>query len=137
MSQSMIIPKSLKGWVKAPLRCTRNVITALSYYGKGRYCPVCGKSSGRFRPFGIVPREDAQCVHCSALERHRLVWLFFQKNTNLFDGKQKKMLHIAPEQCFESIFKKRLGSNYLTVNIVTLSENYTLTQIPCQLMREL
>lgn len=78
---------------------------------------MCGKSSSRFRPFGIVPREDAECVHCGALERHRLVWLFFQKNTDLFDGKPKKILHVAPEPFFESILKERLGSNYLTADL--------------------
>lgn len=78
---------------------------------------MCGKSSGRFRPFGIVPREDAQCVHCGALERHRFVWLFLMNNTDLFDGKPKKMLHVAPEPCFESMLKERLGSNYLTADL--------------------
>jgi len=78
---------------------------------------VCGKSSGRFRPFGIVPREDAQCVRCGALERHRLLWLFLQKQTDLFDGKPKQMLHVAPELCFESMLKERLGSNYLTADL--------------------
>lgn len=67
--------------------------------------------------FGIVPREDAQCVHCGALERHRFLWLFLQKKTDLFDGKPKKMLHVAPEHCFESRFKKRLDDDYLTADL--------------------
>lgn len=62
-------------------------------------------------------REEAQCVHCGALERHRLLWLFLQKNTNLFDGKPKKMLHVAPESCFESRFKERLKDGYLTADL--------------------
>lgn len=112
------ILSKLPEWAKAPLRRTRNVIKVLPYYGKGRYCPVCRRSSSRFKPFGIVPREDAQCAHCDALERHRFVWLFFQKNTDLFHGETKKMLHVAPEQCFESIFKDRLGDNYLTADLL-------------------
>jgi SAM-dependent methyltransferase len=64
-----------------------------------------------------VPREDAQCVQCGALERHRLLWLFLQKRTNLFDGKPKKMLHVAPESCFESRFKEWLGGDYLTADL--------------------
>ena len=36
--------------------------------------PVCSKSSSHFKSFGRVPREDAQCFHCGALERHRLLW---------------------------------------------------------------
>lgn len=78
---------------------------------------MCGESSRRFRPFGIVPREDAQCVRCGSLERHRLTWLFLQKKTDLFDGKPKKILHIAPEQCFESRLRVRLGGNYLTADL--------------------
>jgi SAM-dependent methyltransferase len=104
--------------VKAPLRHARNIIRALPYYGQERYCPVCSKSSARFRASGIVPREDAQCVHCGALERHRLVWLFLQQKTDLFDGKPKKLLHVAPERCFESMLKARLGSNYLTADLL-------------------
>ena len=89
---------------------------ALKYYSKRRYCPVCGRSSC-FEQFGIVPREDARCVHCGALERDRLTWLFLQKRTDLFDGKPKKMLHVAPETCFESRFKTRLRGDYLTADL--------------------
>lgn len=69
-------------------------------------------------PYGIVPRKEAQCVHCGALERHRMLWLFLKKNTDLFDGKTRKMLHVAPEPCFESIFRDQLGSNYLTADLL-------------------
>lgn len=112
----MFLSKLPEG-IKAPLRRIRNSIIGLPYHGEGRYCPVCGKGSSRFRPFGTMPREDAQCIHCGALERHRLVLLFFQKSTDLFDGKPKKMLHVAPEPCFESIFKDRLSGSYLTADL--------------------
>lgn len=107
------IAAKLPEWAKAPLRRLR----AVPYYGKGRFCPVCEKSSRRFRPFGLVPREDAQCFHCGALERHRLLWLYVSRRTNLFDGKPKKMLHVAPELCFESILQQRLGDNYITADL--------------------
>ena len=99
--------------IKAPLR---KLVRVVQYYGNERYCPVCGKRSSRFNTFGIIPREDAQCPHCGSLERHRLLWLFFQKRTDLLAGKPK-MLHVAPEPCLESIFMKRLGSNYLTADL--------------------
>jgi len=88
---------------------------ALPYYGEGRFCPVCSKSFSRFRRFRS--REDAQCPHCGALERHRLLWLYSSKKTDLFDGTPKKMLHVAPEPCFESRLKKRLGDGYLTTDL--------------------
>jgi SAM-dependent methyltransferase len=105
------------GWVTASLRRAKHVIRVVQFYGKGKYCPVCGNSSSRFIPYGFMPRENAKCVHCGALERHRLIWLFLQMNTDLFDGKPKKMLHIAPEQCFESKFRERLGKDYLTADL--------------------
>ena len=107
----------LPGRIKQPLRHLRNTLRRIPYYGKGRWCPVCGRSSRRFRRFGIVPREDAQCPYCGSLERHRLVWLFIEKKTNLFDGVPKKMLHVAPESCLEPKFKEYLGDNYLTADL--------------------
>jgi SAM-dependent methyltransferase len=74
-------------------------------------------SSRGFREDGIVPRVDAQCVHCGALERHRFLWLYLERNTDLFDGKRRKMLHVAPELCFESRFRERLGGDYLTADL--------------------
>ena len=85
-------------------------------YPKGRYCPVCGKSLNRFKTFGLMPREDAQCPHCGSLERHRFLWLFLE-GTDLFDDKPKKMLHIAPEKCLEPTLQTRLGENYLTADL--------------------
>ena len=100
------------------LRNLRDFARALPYYGKGRYCPVCRKSFSRFRQFGYPPREDAQCVRCNALERHRLLWLYLTKKTDFFDGVPKKMLHVAPESCFRLRFKRLLGDGYLTADLV-------------------
>ncbi len=78
---------------------------------------MCGKSSRRFRQFGLVARADAQCVHCGALERHRFLWLFLTQKTDLFDGRKKKVLHVAPEPCFVFRLKERLGEGYLTADL--------------------
>lgn len=51
------------------------------------------------------------------MERHRLVWLYFEKMTDLFDGGLKSMLHVAPEPFFEATLKKQLGSNYISADI--------------------
>jgi len=65
-----------------------------------------------------VPREDAQCAHCGSLERHRLLWVFLQNKTDLFDGKAKKMLHVAPEHCFKQKLEEQLGGGYLTADLL-------------------
>ena len=111
------ITSALPEWAKNSLRRVRDVARTVPYYGNGRFCPVCGKSSRRFRKYGLVLREDAQCVHCGALERHRFLWLYLSKQTDFLDSTPKKMLHIAPESCFESKFKERLGDNYLTADL--------------------
>jgi len=110
--------KLLPNWVWEPMRKARNFVRWLPYYGKGRLCPVCGKSSRKFESFGTPPRADAQCIFCDALERHRFVWRYFESETNLFDGKPKKVLHVAPENCFESRLRKRLGQNYITADLL-------------------
>jgi SAM-dependent methyltransferase len=38
--------------------------------------------------------------------------------SDLWDGRPKKVLHIAPERSFESIFRKRLGDGYITADLL-------------------
>ena len=104
----------MKRIIKQMIRSLR----AIPYLGKGRHCPVCGKQSRMFRPFGATgttPRTEVECVHCGSFERHRLLWLFFQ-GTDLFNGSPKKMLHVAPEVCFEQRFKASVDG-YLSADL--------------------
>ncbi len=98
-------------------RQIRGTLFAIAYYGNKRYCPICNTSFRKFEKFGVVPREDAKCVRCGSLERHRLVWLYFKKMTDLFDGRPKKMLHVAPEKAFKHRLNKILGEGYLTADL--------------------
>ncbi len=82
-----------------------------------RFCPICETRSDRFLSFGRKPRPLAKCPNCGSLERHRFVWCFFQHRTNLFDGNPKDVLHVAPEKCFESIFRDRLGEGYMSADL--------------------
>lgn len=103
--------------IRKTLRQWSDFVLTLPYRGTGRLCPVCGRASRRFRPFGISRRKAAQCLHCGALERHRLVWLYLHTMTDLFDGLPKSVLHIAPESCFVARFKELLGDGYLTADL--------------------
>ena len=107
----------LPDWLKQFLRKAKRGLLLLPYLGTGRHCPVCGKSSSRFRTFGAIPRKDAKCPHCGALERHRLLWHFLRERTSLFDGNPKTMLHVAPEPCLESRLRSALGDQYLTADL--------------------
>lgn len=110
--------KLLPRWIKDPLLQARSFARWLPYRGTGRVCPVCGNSSRKFESFGSPLRADAKCMFCGALERHRFVWRYFESETNLFNGEQKKVLHVAPENCFEPRLRKRLGSNYITADLL-------------------
>jgi SAM-dependent methyltransferase len=106
---------------KKPPRIVRILIRVarLPVYGVGRsrFCPVCGRHSRRFAASGIVPRPEALCVWCFSLERHRLVWHWFEQRSDLFDGRPKSMLHVAPESCFEEKLRARVGAGYTTADL--------------------
>lgn len=105
-------------FIKNPLRHLKNNMRTILYYGKGKYCPVCEKSSRQFLPFGVTAqRKNAQCVHCGSLERHLFLWIYLSKKTDMFNDLAKRMLHVAPESCLESKFRKQLGVNYLTADL--------------------
>jgi SAM-dependent methyltransferase len=46
------------------------------------------------------------------------VWWFWEKKTDLFDGRRKSMLHVAPERCLEDRLKKTIGQGYLTADFM-------------------
>lgn len=76
-------------------------VAGLFYKGlrrsKGVACPVCGAHYRKFMPYGYVQsRPNALCPSCLALERHRLLWLYLQRETDLLQS-APKTLHIAPE----------------------------------------
>jgi len=112
------IAARLPTWARVPLKRSRDFVRAFPYRGTDRFCPVCGRSSSRFRSFGVIPREDAMCIHCGSLERHRLLWLYLSRRTDLFDGRPKTILHVAPERCLEPALRQRLGEGYVTADLL-------------------
>jgi SAM-dependent methyltransferase len=86
------------------------------FRGRSRYCPVCKGSVRSFLPSGTPPRPDARCPVCDCVERHRLAWLFFERKTNLFDGRPKRMLHFAAELELASRLRRVAGLTYITAD---------------------
>jgi hypothetical protein len=80
-------------------------------------CPICRSRLRHFLPYGVVPRPNARCPVCGALERHRLLWLFFTTQTNLMHPTPKRMLHVAPERAFTTQLKRIPGLDYLTADL--------------------
>lgn len=79
--------------------------------------PIDGKGFKRFLPYGYLKqRPNVLSPSTLSLERHRLLWLYLQKETTFFE-KELKVLHMAPEQCFLSIFKKMKNLDYTTADL--------------------
>ncbi|GMQ25234.1 class I SAM-dependent methyltransferase [Algoriphagus sp. oki45] len=91
-------------------------IASVANRGTQVKCPVCESSYKKFLPYGRIARENALCPSCLSLERHRLMWLFLQENTDFFKA-PLKVLHIAPEHCFISRFEKLPNLDYITADI--------------------
>ncbi len=93
-------------------------IIGLLYLGRGKECPICGTRRRGFLPYGYnISRPNALCPGCLSLERHRLLWLFLQRETNLMTDRPK-LLHIAPEVCFMRRLRKLYrGKEYITADL--------------------
>ncbi|QDH81386.1 class I SAM-dependent methyltransferase [Echinicola soli] len=91
-------------------------VLAIFYRGHDVSCPVCKREFSKFLPYGRKARENALCPNCLALERHRLMWLFLEQQTNFFEA-SLKVLHIAPELCFIDRFEKLPNIEYITGDI--------------------
>jgi SAM-dependent methyltransferase len=91
--------------------------SAVFYKGNRVECPVCGKHFRKFMPYGYnTVRENVLCPKCLSLERHRLLWLYLKNKTSFFTD-NLKVLHVAPEQCFNKRFRKLKNLDYTTADL--------------------
>lgn len=90
-----IIVRKMKG-------CFSDLFSSKKRY----YCPICRKSYRSFNAYGVVPRLNAQCPGCGALERHRLLWIALDKMLLVADKRGGRLLHVAPEPCLTARLKK-------------------------------
>ncbi len=102
----------------SPKNRIKQYIKRILNVGNRYYCPVCNAHLKKLGPAGVKRRPNATCPVCGSLERHRMLWKYFQEETDLFSDTQKKMLHIAPENCFVNQFKKVSTIDYLTADLV-------------------
>ncbi len=89
------------------------------YANKGNMveCPVCNSHYRKFLKYGYhIVRKNALCPKCLSLERHRLIWIYLLNKTDFFT-KSLRVLHIAPEQCFEERFRKMKNLDYITADL--------------------
>ncbi len=79
--------------------------------------PIDNKSFRKFLPYGYEnQRENVLSPSTLSLERHRLLWLYLQSETDFFTA-PKKVLHFAPEQAFYKRFRKQKNLDYITTDL--------------------
>jgi predicted SAM-dependent methyltransferase len=117
-------------------------ILALLLKGSRFTDPIDGKSFRMFLPYGYGnQRNNVLSPSTLSLERHRLLWLYLQNETDFFQselvsdssvGQPKsiklrdtetssalKVLHFAPEQEFYKRFKKQANIEYTTTDLLS------------------
>ncbi|MDE7344228.1 MAG: methyltransferase domain-containing protein [Alistipes sp.] len=110
-------------------------LAGVLYKGRGVECPVCGARYRKFMPYGYVrPRANALCPRCLSLERHRLLWLYLSRETDLLHT-LPRTLHIAPEVCILRHLKPCFATHpdrYLTADLESpLADlHFDVQQIP-------
>lgn len=79
--------------------------------------PIDGKSYRKFLPYGYERvRENVLAPGTLSLERHRLFWLYLNRETDFFKRPQS-VLHFAPEQAFLKRFEKLDHIQYTTTDL--------------------
>ncbi len=90
---------------------------ALIYKGNRYTDPIDGRSFRTFLPYGYeVQREAVLSPSTLSLERHRLLWLYLERETNFFT-QPSRVLHFAPEQSFYKRFRKLEHKEYVTTDL--------------------
>lgn len=87
---------------------------SLLYTGDKFFCPCC---NGHFREF--LPNTagaNTQCPRCNSSHRHRLMWLYLKNKTNFFN-ENLKVLHIAPEYCFQKEIRNMPNLDYISADL--------------------
>jgi len=101
------------------------------YKGNNFTDPIDGKSFRKFLPYGYAKtRENVLSPSTLSLERHRLLWLFLQNETDFFgettrnisfkirqNNQALKVLHFAPEQAFYKTFRQLKSIDYITTDL--------------------
>ncbi|MBB1139625.1 class I SAM-dependent methyltransferase [Myroides sp. WP-1] len=101
------------------IRLSYFVQPIFAWYLKGdRYTdPIDGKSFKSFLPYGYAKqRPNVLSPSTLSLERHRLLWLYLQNETDFFTAPHR-VLHFAPEQAFYKRFKKQANLTYTTTDL--------------------
>lgn len=87
------------------------------YKGNQFVDPIDGRNYRKLLPYGYQKqRKNVLSPGTLSLERHRLMWLYLQRETDFFK-KKLRVLHMAPEQSFYKRFRKMKNLDYITCDL--------------------
>ena len=98
--------------------------------GNSVECPCCAHTWSAMSPHR--GRPAARCPNCGALERHRLFWLFLQRESDIL-SRPGSILHIAPEEALSSALRRCPDVEYLSGDLTSgrAMEVMDITALPC------
>jgi SAM-dependent methyltransferase len=94
-------------------RPLRSLAKHVYYFGGSYQCNICGWSFRKFAQ-NSGTQFELQCPFCGSRPRHRTYLTYFKERTDLFDGKPKRMLHVAPEASLTPVFRSAPNIDYLS-----------------------
>jgi SAM-dependent methyltransferase len=86
----------------------------LIWRGDNVECPVCGGRFERFLPYWN--RDYCRCPRCDSHERHRALWLYLQRRTDLLTAPHH-VLHLAPEPSLVAHLRRRPNLDYVSADL--------------------
>jgi SAM-dependent methyltransferase len=94
------------------------VARGLFYLGRRYRCPVCGWPLRSFvaRRSFLERTVDGYCPRCDAKARHRRIWLYLRRHTDLWSGRHR-LLEIAPVWALARRFRGMANIQYTGVDI--------------------
>ena len=88
------------------------------YLGRRYRCPVCGWPLRSFiaRRSLLERTVDGYCPRCDAKARHRRIWLYLRRHTDLWSGRHR-LLEIAPVWALARRFRGMASIQYTGLDI--------------------
>lgn len=85
-------------------------------FGTAHLCPCCGSRLRRFLPDPLASGTVTgfRCPRCDAHPRQRLLWLYLHNTCRQLFDEPLRLLHVAPEFCYQRRFRRMSGLRYVT-----------------------
>lgn len=119
--------QAMPGAALAVLRSVRAKAARTWFRGSAVDCPICHGEWRAFAPFN--GREGAKCPGCGSLERHRQLWLYLTRNSDVLTRSQR-VLHVAPEEFLREALSATHREGYVYGDINDREHYLDVTDLP-------